>query len=114
MEAHQHHARERLPRATKLTTESTIEDPVCGMNVDTSSQYWTAYAGGKSYFCSAKCKSRFDKEPSRFRSAVSGSTAKPSQEAAITPAATGTIYTCPMHPEIRQDHPGNCPKCGMT
>jgi Cu+-exporting ATPase len=84
------------------------------MNVDTSSQYWTAYAGGKSYFCSAKCKSRFDKEPSRFRSAVSGSTAKPSQEAAITPAATGTIYTCPMHPEIRQDHPGNCPKCGMT
>ncbi|MFL6675846.1 MAG: copper-transporting P-type ATPase [Massilia sp.] len=44
----------------------------------------------------------------------STSTATPAQEAAKTPAAAGTIYTCPMHPEIRQDHPGNCPKCGMT
>lgn len=36
----------------------------------------------------------------------------PTAEAPTQPA--GTIYTCPMHPEVRQDHPGNCPKCGMT
>jgi Cu+-exporting ATPase len=114
MEAHEHDAREGLPAATRLTADSTLKDPVCGMNVDATSEYWTAYAGKKSYFCSARCKARFDGEPSRFLPAGSRTMAKPAQEAAITPAAAGTIYTCPMHPEIRQDHPGNCPKCGMT
>ena len=38
----------------------------------------------------------------------------PTPPEAAPPATAGTIYTCPMHPEIRQDHPGNCPKCGMT
>jgi P-type Cu+ transporter len=84
------------------------------MKVHASSKYWTVYAGQKSCFCSARCKARFDEEPSRFLSSVSTTTARPAPEAAITPAAAGTIYTCPMHPEIRQDHPGNCPKCGMT
>jgi Cu+-exporting ATPase len=89
-------------------------DPVCGMKVHASSKYWTEYAGQKSCFCSAKCKARFDAEPSRFGSPLAPPTLKLAAQPVITPVAAGTIYTCPMHPEIRQDHPGNCPKCGMT
>ena len=43
-----------------------------------------------------------------------GNPSRAATPAPATAAAPGTIYTCPMHPEIRQDHPGNCPKCGMT
>jgi Cu+-exporting ATPase len=84
------------------------KDPVCGMDVSAQSQYRTVHEGRNSYFCSAKCKKKFDAEPARY------------MNAAVTPAkaeqavATGTLYTCPMHPEVRQDRPGNCPKCGMT
>jgi Cu+-exporting ATPase len=113
MDAQGHQESEVLATSTKPVPDSRIKDPVCGMDVDTHNEYWTDYAGETSYFCSAKCKGKFDEEPSRFLPAVSKNTAEPSQAPAITPNA-GTIYTCPMHPEIRQDHPGNCPKCGMT
>jgi Cu+-exporting ATPase len=62
------------------------------------------------YFCSTRCMSRFSADPTQFLAAGQGKPAEPTHEA---PAA-GTIYTCPMHPEIRQDHPGDCPKCGMA
>jgi len=64
------------------------------------------HEGRTFYFCSAKCQGKFTANPQQFLAPA------PAQEQA--PAATGTVYTCPMHPEIRQDHPGNCPKCGMT
>jgi Cu+-exporting ATPase len=59
------------------------------------------------FFCGTKCKTKFDANSMQY---MGEHTEKPK----ALPAAVGTIYTCPMHPEIRQDHPGNCPKCGMT
>ncbi len=87
-----------------------LSDPVCGMSVTDQSPHWTVYAGHKSHFCSAKCKAKFDADPTRYLDAAA---APPSQQPALTGAA-GMLYTCPMHPEIRSDHPGSCPKCGMT
>lgn len=88
--------------------ESTsLKDPVCGMPVTERSAHWHEHEGRRYYFCSAHCKNKFGADPGRFVT----------PEPALAPesaAPAGTIYTCPMHSEIRQDHPGNCPKCGMT
>jgi len=105
----------------------TLRDPVCGMAVDDQGPYWSLVNGKKQHFCSAKCKAAFDAEPARYvagRSGAAGAVAVaynqhqavPSSVAlADTPiTSAGAVYTCPMHPEIRQDHPGTCPKCGMT
>jgi Cu+-exporting ATPase len=85
-----------------------LTDPVCGMAVTAASSHHLAHGGRPYYFCSARCQTKFAADPSAHipKTAVAGA---PSQ---AEPAAA--IYTCPMHPEIRQDHPGNCPKCGMT
>ena len=60
---------------------------------------------GSYYFCSAGCRAKFVADPPRYLSA---------QERSLTPVPEGTIYTCPMHPEIRQVGPGACPICGMA
>ncbi|HET7063108.1 MAG TPA: heavy metal translocating P-type ATPase [Rudaea sp.] len=83
-------------------------DPVCGMTVDAATaKYHAPFGGLTHHFCSANCKSKFEADPVRY--VKTG--ALPST---IAPSATGTIYTCPMHPQIRQPRPGNCPICGMT
>lgn len=83
------------------------KDPVCGMSVmaDATSPH-VSHNGTDYYFCSAACKEKFLTSPERFIS--------PQVESASPPSEPGAIYTCPMHPEIRLDHPGVCPKCGMT
>jgi Cu+-exporting ATPase len=90
--------------------KATLKDPVCGMTVTEQSRHTLEHEGRAYYFCSAGCKTKFAGDPAKY--------ARPVQTAAppvpLTAAPAGTIYTCPMHPEIRQDHPGNCPKCGMT
>ncbi|WP_375140868.1 heavy metal translocating P-type ATPase [Ideonella aquatica] len=87
-----------------------LKDPVCGMTVTAQSEHRTEHEGRPYYFCSAKCLGKFTADPARY--------VQPAAPAAPAPApaeaAPGAVYTCPMHPEIRQDHPGNCPKCGMT
>ncbi len=77
------------------------------MTVTAESPHKAEHAGRPYWFCSAGCRTKFLAEPQRYL-APSASPAEPN------PAAAGTVYTCPMHPEIREDHPGNCPKCGMT
>jgi Cu+-exporting ATPase len=65
------------------------------------------YQGKTYYFCCPSCRARFAAEPERF--------VHPTKQAQHQPSApAGSIYTCPMHPEVEQDHPGNCPKCGMA
>jgi Cu+-exporting ATPase len=89
-------------------------DPVCGMTVDPATAAGSAEYRGRAYhFCSDHCRRRFEADPARF---VAGATPDtPSAPAAVpAPAPAGTIYTCPMHPEVRQDRPGSCPKCGMA
>ena len=115
MTTHHHHAGHTAHQAPPGTGPAGLKDPVCGMTVTAQSEHHAEHAGRPYYFCSAKCQSRFVAEPQRY---ANGSTAPehgdaPAPAPAAAPAA-GTIYTCPMHPEIRQDHPGSCPKCGMA
>ncbi len=99
---------------------AALKDPVCGMTVTEQSQHRTEHQGRSYYFCGAGCRTKFVADPGRYLdpdpSMARGAASAPVQPAPPPPAAPapGTIYTCPMHPEIRQDHPGNCPKCGMT
>jgi P-type Cu+ transporter len=86
------------------TAEAAI-DPVCGMRVNRdTAKHRFAYQGHDYFFCSARCRERFEAEPEKFL--------QPKQPEPAAPA--GTIYTCPMHPEVRQVGPGACPICGMA
>jgi Cu+-exporting ATPase len=89
-------------------------DPVCGMTVDPARAAGSAeHQGHTYYFCSGHCLHKFHADPNRY---TTGAASQPAGAAAHTapPARPGTVYTCPMHPEVQQDHPGSCPKCGMA
>ncbi|WP_455153202.1 heavy metal translocating P-type ATPase [Cupriavidus basilensis] len=88
--------------------EAGARDPVCGMTVKRDTPYQTEHAGTLYYFCGAACQQKFDAAPSHYTKPPDASGTDAAE------AVPGTIYTCPMHPEIRQDHPGACPKCGMA
>ena len=79
------------------------------MTVTVDSKHQFEHEGRPFYFCSAKCQSKFEASPEKYL--IQDSQAEPSSTEAAPP---GSTYTCPMHPEIRQDHPGDCPKCGMA
>lgn len=89
--------------------KSTTTDPVCGMKVDpkTAKGGHSVYAGDDYYFCNPKCKTKFDNDPHSYIH-------KSSTPAKISAVDIEHIYTCPMHPEVRQKGPGNCPICGMA
>ncbi len=78
-------------------------DPVCGMEVDPSTDLRTDYKGTRYFFCHPSCLERFSEDPELFL--------HPREP---EPVVAGAIYTCPMHPEIRQVGPGSCPICGMA
>lgn len=83
-----------------------VIDPVCGMTVDPAkTAHHAEFQGEAFHFCSARCREKFVAEPAPYLSPAPS----PPQD-----AAPGTIWTCPMHPEIRQDHAGACPICGMA
>lgn len=93
-----------------------LKDPVCGMTVTDQSPNVFNYKGKPVYFCSAGCKTKFVADPVKYLTKnLSSETITPvTKSASSEPVPTGTIYTCPMHPEVRQDHAGACPKCGMA
>ena len=87
--------------------ENGVRDPVCGMMVDPHTARHRYDHGGRTYyFCSAGCQAKFAADPPKFLA--------PQQEEAAKAVPEGTIYTCPMHPQIRQVGPGVCPICGMA
>jgi P-type Cu+ transporter len=87
---------------------SGVRDPVCGMTVDPQqTAHRQAHAGNTYYFCSAGCRAKFAADPAKYLEPGAG-TRPPA------PVPPGTIYTCPMHPQIRQSGPGSCPICGMA
>lgn len=95
-----HHDHDHDAAATKVL------DPVCGMTVDpATSKHRLTHHGETFHFCSAGCRTKFAADPAKYL-------AKDRASAPETPE--GTIYTCPMHPEIRQVGPGTCPICGMA
>ncbi len=87
-------------------TGKPFTDPVCGMSVAPFPDKMVRYGGADYHFCSARCMEKFNANPQDY--------IKPADTMPSPPLPEGTIYTCPMHPEIRQSMPGNCPKCGMT
>ncbi|CCD99023.1 copper-transporting P-type ATPase [Bradyrhizobium sp. STM 3809] len=92
---HDHHAHDA----------AKVIDPVCGMSVDpATSKHRFEYRGQTFHFCSAGCRTKFAADPDQYL----GEREPPPEMPA------GTIYTCPMHPEIRQEGPGTCPICGMA
>ena len=94
-ETHGHHHEPPANRAI---------DPVCGMTVDPhTAKHRAEHYGHSYYFCSAGCRTKFIANPQKFLG-----------EREPEPVAEGAIYTCPMHPEIRQTGPGACPICGMA
>jgi P-type Cu+ transporter len=82
-------------------------DPVCGMEVDSSTDLRTEYRGETYYFCSPGCLERFEQDPEQYLDGEKRMEADASADPDV-------IYTCPMHPEIRQRGPGACPICGMA
>ena len=96
-------AHHHVPSTSGQAAPGSSTDPVCGMTVKPESTFQSEWEGATYRFCSNKCKTRFDAGPRAYLQP-----AKP----AVTDS--GTEYTCPMHPEIRQMGPGNCPKCGMA
>jgi Cu+-exporting ATPase len=86
-----------------------VLDPVCGMTVDpATSKHRFDYDGHTFHFCSAGCKTKFAADPKKYLEKTAGKADVPHG------ADDGTIYTCPMHPEIRKAGPGSCPICGMA
>jgi Cu+-exporting ATPase len=94
-----------------------VIDPVCGMTVNPKAAAGTyEYDGKIYYFCSSSCLQRFREDPEQFLNKPTESIASAS-EIRSEPKPTGAVvqsYTCPMHPEVRQNKPGSCPKCGMA
>jgi Cu+-exporting ATPase len=86
--------------------EHVAKDPVCGMQVDPhSARHRATIDGHTGYFCSAACHDKFVADPQAYPR---------DRSEPVKPVPPGAIYTCPMHPEVRQQGPGDCPKCGMA
>ena len=97
-----------------MTARGVVTDPVCGMDVTPGDAAGgtTEHAGTTYWFCSASCRERFISNPSAYMTA--GLPATPDTARPRGGAADERIYTCPMHPDVRQQGPGACPKCGMA
>ena len=100
--AHTPHTR----RNAQEVPEQGVKDPVCGMTVDPhTAKHRHTHNGRPYYFCSARCQEKFAANPTQYLQ---------SEPQVADPVPVGTIYTCPMHPEVRQPGPGSCPICGMA
>ena len=104
MDTHHNHA--AIPATAALSI-----DPVCNMKVAVETAKWSIQHGGKtSYFCGQSCLKKFEANPEKY----DGTQVHTQQSVPIAPSAQASKYTCPMHPEIIRDKPGNCPICGMA
>ena len=102
-----HHGKHDPHHEAAAAVLETVKDPVCGMTVDPAkTAHHAEHAGHAYHFCSAGCRTKFIAEPGKYLQER-----PPLRAEAVAP---GTIYTCPMHPQIRQPGPGSCPICGMA
>ncbi len=100
------HELKLMPHNEKPPAVGDAVDPVCGMKVDiATARHVSEHHHQSYYFCSAGCKTKFQANPAKYLDAG---------EKVTEPVVAGTIYTCPMHPQIRQVGPGTCPICGMA
>src|SRR5690348_6488968 len=104
MHDHSQHSRDRSPTTRRGTDGglTVVKDPVCGMTVDPKMTPHHFELDGKTHhFCSAGCRTKFVAEPAMYL--------EPKPMSRPPAASVGTVYTCPMHPQIRQNGPGFCP-----
>ncbi|MGY8710534.1 heavy metal translocating P-type ATPase [Bradyrhizobium sp. 18BD] len=103
---HDNHAGHSHHHGHDHGTATEVLDPVCGMTVDpATSKHRFEHHGESFHFCSAGCRTKFAADPAKYLA---------KDKAPEPEMPEGTIYTCPMHPEIRQVGPGSCPICGMA
>ncbi|MGA9721344.1 MAG: heavy metal-binding domain-containing protein, partial [Candidatus Binatus sp.] len=94
---------------------SKVTDPVCGMQVDPAKSAGSfEYKGTTYHFCGLRCLEKFKNDPETYLARAAAKSAAAKGIAPALVAVGSPLYTCPMHPEIRQDRPGSCPKCGMA
>ena len=86
--------------------DTEVKDPVCGMTVDPASAIAHTHAGKTQHFCSRHCRDKFVADPKKYL--------QPAPTLAPEAASDATLWTCPMHPQVRRDGPGACPICGMA
>ncbi len=91
-------------------TKAPIKDPISGMMVDEATALHAEREGKRFYFCSEHCREEFLSSPDSTQQNDKKSEGKSGKKEPQGEA----LYTCPMHPEVQQDHPGECPKCGMA
>jgi Cu+-exporting ATPase len=111
----QHHSHEHYDHATAAESDGGAVDPVCGMRVDpATARHSVEHAGRRYFFCSRSCLEKFRADPGRYVS-------DPRHHDPAAPLGgpeeqgdAAALYTCPMHPQIVQQGPGNCPICGMA
>ncbi|MDO8713366.1 MAG: heavy metal translocating P-type ATPase [Polynucleobacter sp.] len=106
-EHHHHEHGQAHAQHEHSSDENSLKDPVCGMTVTSQSKHSYSLKNIAYYFCSNGCKEKFIGAPSKY---LDGGLKDSESPASVV----GTIYTCPMHPQIRQNQPGNCPICGMS
>ena len=110
---HGHHHHDQTTHPDKAAEENVLKDPVCGMDVGKDSPHHIEHEGEKIYFCSEHCLTKFQENPSAYR-ATHGQLAKRDEPEGRALPKEIDLYTCPMHPEVKQPGPGSCPKCGMA
>jgi Cu+-exporting ATPase len=115
----------KSPLSVLSSEPSRFIDPVCGMTVEpaTARGGSTNHEGKTYYFCSPSCREKFQANPQRYLN-KHGTSSEAEVDAGAKRQTAGPLtthhspltrlYTCPMHPEVQQDHPGSCPKCGMA
>lgn len=100
---------------TIIPEGKTMKDPVCGMQVTEHSDFHFNFESEDHYFCSEHCLIKFKATPEEYiKNDCCGHCDTPKDSQAKKESKPGTIYMCPMHPEVEQVGPGGCPKCGMA
>ncbi len=110
MSEHHHHGshghHDHPGHGAHETAGHKVKDPVCGMSVDPhTAKHHHTHEGRTYFFCNPRCREKFIADPMKYLAP---------EKAPPVPVPAGAIYTCPMHPEIRQEGPGSCPICGMA
>jgi Cu+-exporting ATPase len=104
---HTHHDARRAPPA-----DASLVDPVCGMAVSRESPHQARHGDHDYFFCSSRCRDRFMADAAKYID--EHGKRRDAGQLHTAPPVTATIYTCPMHPQIRKAGPGSCPICGMA